>query len=608
MKKILSIILTVTMMLTMVIGTNVFASIVDYAVVDVTTPVDGVTLVDGAISPITITAIVSGKQDGTSTFTIYQDWTLTNGVFVGSNPATRTVTPRVANAEPTTYNFTGILTVSGTQPEGTYTLAAKAFNFTNTNPTGAKLGEGKSSDYDVIVDNPEPVDTTPPEITINPYTTTPTNQDITVTASTNEGALNAISHIFTANGSFEFVATDAAGNVTKQTVTITNIDKAVPEITINPYTTTPTNQDVTVTASTNEGTLNAETYTFNKNGTFNFVATDAAGNVTTVPVVITNIDKIAPEITINPYTTTPTNHDVTVTASTNEGTLNAETYTFSENGTFNFVATDDAGNVTTVPVVITNIDKIAPEITINPYTTTPTNQDVTVTASTNEGSLNEVSHTFTANGSFEFVATDAAGNVTKQTVAITNIDKVAPEIAVVDGGIYVLNASFSWTASDKGGSELATAASGTIDTSKVGACSATITATDNAGNTNIKIIKYTVKYDFSGILDPINSTGNSLFKAGSTVPVKFSLQDSDLANVSTATATISYAKLNNTVFGSDIEAVSTSAATTGSAFRYDSTAKQYIFNFSTKGLTSGTYKLSIKLNDGQSYFVQISLK
>jgi hypothetical protein len=72
------------------------------------------------------------------------------------------------------------------------------------------------------------------------------------------------------------------------------------------------------------------------------------------------------------------------------------------------------------------IDTISPVITINPYSTAWTNGDVVVTATTNEGSLNETSHTFTANGSFDFVATDSAGNSSTTTVTISNIDKVNP--------------------------------------------------------------------------------------------------------------------------------------------------------------------------------------
>ena len=102
-------------------------------------------------------------------------------------------------------------------------------------------------------------------------------------------------------------------------------------------------------------------------------------------------------------------------------------HTFTENGSFEFTAIDDAGNISSVVVTITNIDKEAPIITIGEYNTEPTNQDITVTASVNEGTLNAESHTFTENGSFEFIATDAAGNESRKTVTITNIDKTDPD-------------------------------------------------------------------------------------------------------------------------------------------------------------------------------------
>jgi alpha-tubulin suppressor-like RCC1 family protein len=331
------------------------------------------------------------------------------------------------------------------------------------------------------------LDKTAPVITIGSYSTLPTNQDVTVTASTNEGTLNATSHTFTENGSFTFIATDEAGNVSEKTVTISHIDKIAPVITIAPYNLEPTNQDVTVTASTNEGTLNKTSHTFTENGSFTFIATDEAGNVSEKTVTISHIDKIAPVITIGSYSTLPTNQDVTVTASTNEATLNATSHTFTENGSFTFIATDEAGNVSEKTVTISHIDKIAPiisnvvdgsyynisvkptfnegvamlngnpfvsstlietegsyvlivtddagnrtsvsfvidktapEITIEPYSLEPANQNVTVMASTNEGTLNQTSHTFNDNGSFTFIATDLAGNVTEETVTITHI-------------------------------------------------------------------------------------------------------------------------------------------------------------------------------------------
>lgn len=130
-----------------------------------------------------------------------------------------------------------------------------------------------------------------PVITIAPYTKTPTNKDITVTASTDHGSLNAVSHTFTANGSFDFTATDIYGNKTVVRVTITNIDKTPPVITLAPYSTASTTGPVVVKASSNEGTLNATSHTFTENGSFTFTVTDAAGNTASKTVTISNIIK-----------------------------------------------------------------------------------------------------------------------------------------------------------------------------------------------------------------------------------------------------------------------------------------------------------------------------
>jgi hypothetical protein len=87
--------------------------------------------------------------------------------------------------------------------------------------------------------------------------------------------------------------------------------------------------------------------------------------------------------------------------------------------------TDDVGNISPscTPVSIT-IDTKGPDITVEPYNGNDTNKDVTVSITTVEGSVNQTSHTFTDNGSFDFIATDALGNQTKQTITINNIVKV----------------------------------------------------------------------------------------------------------------------------------------------------------------------------------------
>ncbi len=217
---------------------------------------------------------------------------------------------------------------------------------------------------------------------------------------------------------------------------ITNVDGVAPTATVNYSTTAVTNQNVTATLAPSENiivTNNSASafYAFSANGSFQFTFTDLAGNAGTTTATVSNIDKTAPVITIASYNTAATNLDVAVTATSNEGTLNVASHTFTANGSFDFVATDAAGNAITASVTIANIDKTAPVITVAPYTTTPTNQDVIVTATSNEGTLNSASHTFTANGSFDFVATDAAGNVTTSMVTIANIDKSPPIIKTI---------------------------------------------------------------------------------------------------------------------------------------------------------------------------------
>ena len=93
-------------------------------------------------------------------------------------------------------------------------------------------------------------------------------------------------------------------------------------------------------------------------------------------------------------------------------------------------ALDYAGNVTdSDSMIITNI--VETIITISDYDLNPTNKNITVTATTNFGTLNVTSHTFTQNGSFDFVATDSNNYITIKTVTITNIDKVAPSKPVI---------------------------------------------------------------------------------------------------------------------------------------------------------------------------------
>lgn len=178
---------------------------------------------------------------------------------------------------------------------------------------------------------------------------------------------------------------------------------------------------------------NVATFRVAFSGDYEFIIVDNAGNASSYTVTISNIDKVAPIITIEPYETGPTNKDITVYASVDKGTLNQESYTFTENGEFTFIAIDEYGNEVKKTVVIDNINKIGPIITVNDYYKEPINSDILVTISVEDGvEVNALEYLFTENGEFTFVATDKYGNITEETVVITNIDRSLPLVGSID--------------------------------------------------------------------------------------------------------------------------------------------------------------------------------
>lgn len=112
-------------------------------------------------------------------------------------------------------------------------------------------------------------------------------------------------------------------------------------------------------------------------------------------------------------------------------------------------------------------------------------------------------------------------------------------------------------------------------------------------------------YSWSGVLQPINADGSSVFKQGSTVPVKFNLTGAS-AGITNLQAKLYLSQVNTVDPTAANEADSTSAADTGNTFRYS--GGQYVFNLSTKNLSQGTWYLRIDLGDGASHIVQIKLK
>lgn len=217
-------------------------------------------------------------------------------------------------------------------------------------------------------------DTKDPVITLSDYPKDFVNAPVVVKASVNEGKLNFSQHTFNDNGSFTFKADDNYGNHSELRVEVKNIDKILPQITLNGGSSITYERGIpyvdpgAVVTDNNSGstyTQNPETIYTSVVGTkytILYTAKDVAGNIATTSREVTIVDTTPPVISFNDYIKTPTKGDIEVIASVNEGTLTESSYTFTDNGSHTFVAEDIYGNKSSSTINISNIDRIKPVI------------------------------------------------------------------------------------------------------------------------------------------------------------------------------------------------------------------------------------------------------
>jgi len=299
------------------------------------------------------------------------------------------------------------------------------------------------------------------------------------TGATTDSILVANNGDYTCEVTYTDSVTGASSTVTVG-MTVSNIDFVPPTVTVIADTDTATkgNVNLTVSATDNVGVASysidgvtyssATTYEVTANGTYTLYAKDLAGNVGTAQYTVTNIDKVAPDVTVT-FTDEPTNGAVTVTISAtdlhsagydtahgnnisysfNGAAYGTKTqYSVAQNGTYIVSVCDVAGNVTEKSITVNGIDTKAPVISgVNSSDTAMTNQNITLTVLATDtqdsgygkntrltysmnGSAAQTSNQFTVttNGTYNFAVTDPAGNKDTFSFAVSNIDKDAPEL------------------------------------------------------------------------------------------------------------------------------------------------------------------------------------
>ena len=314
---------------------------------------------------------------------------------------------------------------------------------------------------------PEIKDTTPPEAEVRYSITSPTNQNVTVTITANEEiqeingwtlstGKKILTKEYTQNTEKTVIIKDLAGNETTKQINISNIDKTRPGVEISYSPDSLTNQNVTVTITANEEiqeingwTLSTDkkvlTKTYSENKSETIGVTDIAGNITSQQVSINYIDKTTPKATVSYSTQNPTNQNVIVTITVDKEIQEVEgweldeskkilTKEYTQNGGENVTIKDLAGNETEAVVQVYNIDRTAPEATVDYSTTQETNENVVAIITINEAIqvpsgwiLDEenglIYKEYDANTEETVIIKDLAGNETEVEIIINNIVK-----------------------------------------------------------------------------------------------------------------------------------------------------------------------------------------
>lgn len=377
--------------------------------------------------------------------------------------------------------------------------------------------------------------------------------------------------------------------------------------------------------------------------TISFYSEDEAGNKENPQEIEIKIDKTEPEIMAmlsvggNQYITgTWTNQNVTVTfdcsdtfSGVNEKSDPVIVTEEGSNKTVTGACVDKAGNKNSKEIDGINIDKTKPEITYidrtKPNSKGWNNNYVTVNwtcSDTLSGVIDSsINKTLSSEGESQSLigtCTDKAGNSISNTQNGINIDKTVPQLrpTVTPNPVLLFGTATVSSGAEDALSGIERESCNTPDTSKIGTYTVDCNATDKAGNEAKHEVQYRVNYRFDGFLQPINDTTyytgleTSIFKSGSSVPVKFQLKDANGSVIQAENIPQWLNPIRGSAMSKSIdESVYTIPATSGNSFRWDATNMQYIYIWSTKEVTGGYYyKIGFITEGGQKNTVNIGLR
>ena len=222
---------------------------------------------------------------------------------------------------------------------------------------------------------------------------------------------------------------------------------------------------------------------------------------------------------------------------------------------------------------------------------------------------------------YNLTTTNGTLAITKASLTVKADDKSMTLHAVVPGLTGMVTGVKNSDPITGNYSTAATSASGvgsyTI-TAGVNATAAVLANYDLAATNGTLTIMYAAAGSCVGdtghkILQPINadwSANLSVFKQGSTVPAKFRVCDANGVSISAAGLVTKFALVQKLTLASNEVVDETVYSTTpDTAFRWDSSSQQWIFNIATKTLKAGTtYVYQVTLDDHSTIDFRFGLK
>jgi predicted metallo-beta-lactamase superfamily hydrolase len=500
------------------------------------------------------------------------------------------------------------------------------------------------------------VDTTSPTVTVPANITTeatgPSGAVVTFSASASDLVDGAITPSCSPASGSTFAlgtttvtctATDAHGNLGSASFSVTVVDTTPPSVTVPAAITTeatgPSGAVVTFSASATDivdgpvavncSSASGSTFALGTT-TVNCSAIDAHGNTGSASFSVIVVDTTPPDLSLpaNPTAeaTGPSGAAVSFTATASDlvdgsvavicSPVSGSTFALGTT-TVNCSATDAHGNIASGSFTVTVVDTTPPSLSLpgnlTAEATGPSGAAVNFTATASDLVDGPVAvNCSPASGSTFALGTttvncsaiDAHGNIGSGSFTITIVDTTPPslglpsDISVFATGNSNAIVTYSASATDLvDGPVPVNCSPASGSTFPIGQTTVNCSATDAHGNMATGSFHVNVSYNWSGFFQPIdNLPVLNRVKAGSAIPVKFSLGGNQGLNIFAAGYPVSTVTACGTTTTDDVEATVTAG---GSSLTYDALANQYIYVWKTDKLWAGTCRtLTVKLADG----------